>query len=201
MIIIFSVLVCQDSDYQIPVNISFFVHDIYASFDCCPSLQLSDILLDISKAFDQVWHEGLICKLPAVAISGLPLKCIESFLPNRFQRVLLNGQSSSYGHQNQLVCLKDLSQDLYLNYVEYILIIYLKVYNQLPNSLQMILLFFSVVHDISLSSFQLNDDLFKISNWAYQWKISFNPKVVKQAQEVIFLSQNSGSHSSHILFQ
>ena len=50
----------------------------------------------------------------------------------------------------------------------------------------MILLFFSVVHDISLSSFQLNDDLFKISNWAYQWKISFNPKVVKQAQEVIF---------------
>ena len=45
---------------------------------------------------------------------------------------------------------------------------------------------FSVVHDISPSSLQLNDDLIKISNWAYQWKISFNPEVTKQAQEVVF---------------
>ena len=45
---------------------------------------------------------------------------------------------------------------------------------------------FSVVHDISLSSLQLNDDLIKISNWTHQWKILFNPEVTKQAQEVIF---------------
>ena len=44
---------------------------------------------------------------------------------------------------------------------------------------------FSVVYDISLSSLQLND-LIKISNWAYQWKMSFNPEVTKQAQEVVF---------------
>ena len=45
---------------------------------------------------------------------------------------------------------------------------------------------FSVIHDISLLSFQLNDDLIKISSWAYQWKMSFNPEVTKQAQEVVF---------------
>ena len=45
---------------------------------------------------------------------------------------------------------------------------------------------FSVVHDISLSLLQLNDDLIKISNWEYQWKMSFNPEVTKQAQEVVF---------------
>ena len=45
---------------------------------------------------------------------------------------------------------------------------------------------FSVVHDISLSSLQLNDDLIKISNWTHQWKILFNPEVTKQVQEVIF---------------
>ena len=45
---------------------------------------------------------------------------------------------------------------------------------------------FSVVHDISLSSLQLNDDLIKIFNWAYQWKMSFNPEVTEQAQEVVF---------------
>ena len=45
---------------------------------------------------------------------------------------------------------------------------------------------FSVVHDTSLSSLQLNDDLIKISNQTYQWKMSFNPEVTKQAQEVVF---------------
>ena len=64
--------------------------------------------------------------------------------------------------------------------------IYLKIYHQLPNSLQMIIPFFSVVHDISLSWLQLIDDLNKISNWAYQWKMSFNPEVTKQAQELFF---------------
>ena len=31
-----------------------------------------------------------------MGILGLPLKCLESFLTNRFQRVLLNGQSLSW---------------------------------------------------------------------------------------------------------
>ena len=45
---------------------------------------------------------------------------------------------------------------------------------------------FSVTHDVKVSARELNDDLRKISNWAFQWKISFNPDVNKQAQEVIF---------------
>ena len=31
-----------------------------------------------------------------------------------------------------------------------------------------------------------NNDLKKISDWAFQWKMSFNPDPCKQAQEVIF---------------
>ena len=46
--------------------------------------------------YDRVWHEGLIYKLQSLGISGLPLKSIESFQSNRFQRVLLNGQPSSW---------------------------------------------------------------------------------------------------------
>ena len=43
-----------------------------------------------------------------------------------------------------------------------------------------------MVHDVTQSTNELNDDREKISNWAYQWKMSFNPDKSKQAQEVIF---------------
>ena len=45
---------------------------------------------------------------------------------------------------------------------------------------------FSVTHDVKVSAKELNDDRRKISNWAFQWKMSFNPDVNKQAQKVIF---------------
>ena len=54
---------------------------------------------------------------------------------------------------------------------------------------------FSVVKDHLNSSNKLNEDLLKISQWAYQWKISFNPDVSKQAQEVIFSRKKTiGNH-------
>ena len=40
--------------------------------------------------------------------------------------------------------------------------------------------------DCSTTRNELNDDLVKINNWAYQWKMSFNPDPYKQTQEVIF---------------
>ena len=52
--------------------------------------------LDISKAFNKVCHEGLIYKLKSMGISDSLLKLIQSFLTNRFQRVLLNGQISEW---------------------------------------------------------------------------------------------------------
>ena len=45
---------------------------------------------------------------------------------------------------------------------------------------------FSVVHDVSTSASDINSDLTLISNWAFQWKMSFNPDPSKQAQEIIF---------------
>ena len=40
--------------------------------------------------------------------------------------------------------------------------------------------------DVNLYARELNDDYRKISNWDFNWKMSFNPDVNKQAQEVIF---------------
>ena len=72
------------------------VHDIYASFDCNPPKDVRGIFLDISKAFDRVWHEGLIYKMKCIGITGMPLKLLQNFLQNRHQQVLLNGQCSSW---------------------------------------------------------------------------------------------------------
>ena len=71
------------------------VHDIYASFDCNPPRDVRGVFLDISKAFDRVWHEGLIYKIKSIGVTGLPLELIQSFLSHRFQRVVLNSQSST----------------------------------------------------------------------------------------------------------
>ena len=46
---------------------------------------------------------------------------------------------------------------------------------------------FSVIHDSQTSANVLNKDLEMIHNWAFQWKMNFNPDPTKQAQEVIFI--------------
>ena len=65
-------------------------HEIYQSFDA--GYEVRGVLLDISKAFDKVWHEGLIFKLKQNGISGKLLNLIKDFLKNRKQRVVLDGQ-------------------------------------------------------------------------------------------------------------
>ena len=49
---------------------------------------------DISKAFDRVWHAGLLHKLKSYGISGQIFGLISSFLSNRRLRVVLDGKSS-----------------------------------------------------------------------------------------------------------
>ena len=45
---------------------------------------------------------------------------------------------------------------------------------------------FATVKDITTSTVSLNNDLTKISEWAVQWKMNFNPDPGKQAQELLF---------------
>ena len=45
---------------------------------------------------------------------------------------------------------------------------------------------FTVVYDENIATEQLNRDLKIIAEWAYQWKMQFNPDVTKQAIQVIF---------------
>ena len=73
-------------------------HEIYQSFD--EGFDVRSVFLDISKAFDKVWHDGLIFKLKQNGISGNLLNLLSNFLRNRKQRVVLNGQTSSWADVN-----------------------------------------------------------------------------------------------------
>ena len=54
------------------------------------------MFLEISKAFDRVWHDGLLFKLKQNGVSGNLLGLIKSFLSDRDQRVTPNGKASDW---------------------------------------------------------------------------------------------------------
>ena len=47
------------------------------------------VFCDVSKAFDRVWHKGLIFKLKQVGIEGELLEWINDYLSNRQQKVVI----------------------------------------------------------------------------------------------------------------
>ena len=61
------------------------IHSIHSAFDCNPILEVRSVFLDISKAFDKVWHEGLIYKIRRCGVAGNLLLLFQSFLSNREQ--------------------------------------------------------------------------------------------------------------------
>ena len=59
------------------------VNQIQQSFDSKGTLEVRAVFLDISKAFDKVWHDGLLFKLKQNGIDGILLSLLTSYLTNR----------------------------------------------------------------------------------------------------------------------
>ena len=167
-------------------------HEIFEAFDCNPTLEVRSVFLDNSKAFEKVWHEGLLYKLKSVGISGELIKLLENYLSNRLQMVVLNGQTSPWRP-----VLAGVAQGSILGPLLFLIYI-----NDLPNRLKSnAKLFaddtslFTIVKDKNESANILNNDLSLISRWAYDWKMLFNPDPKKPAQELIFSrKKQSQSH-------
>ena len=54
------------------------------------------IFFDVSKAFDRVWHRGLIHKLEAIGIRGSLLLWFRDYLTDRKQAVVVKGSKSTF---------------------------------------------------------------------------------------------------------
>ena len=137
----------------------------------------------MSKAFDKVWHEGLLYKLKSMGISGELYDLLQNYISGRLQRVILTGQTSSWRP-----ILAGVPQGSILGPLFFLIYI-----NDLPNKLKSnAKLFaddtslFAIVKDENKSANVLNNDLSLISEWAFNWKMLFNPDPVKPAQEVLF---------------
>ena len=59
---------------------------------------------------------------------------------------------------------------------------------------------FASVHNINKATNDLNNDLTKFTKWGFQWKISFNPNISKQAHEVIFSRKSFMTSHSPLIF-
>ena len=154
------------------------------------------MFLDISKAFDKIWHDLLVFKLKTYGVTGSLLVFIVSYLSSRQQHVILNGKSSDWsfitagvpqgsllGPLFFLICINDLVDDLGSDVKLFADDTYL----------------FTVVYDETVAADQLNRDLKAVTNWAYQWKMQFNPDINKQAVQV--LSKENKTNSPTLIFQ
>ena len=161
----------------------YLLDEIHQAFDSTESLEVRAVFLDISKAFDKVWHEGLIFKLEQNDVSDNMLKLFQNYLSNRKQRVVLNGSCSDYSSIESGVPQGSvLGPLLFLVYI-----------NNLERNIKSNVKFFaddtmlfSIVKDPKISANDLNHDLDVIRQWANQWKLEFNPDPNKQATEVLF---------------
>ena len=166
--------------------------EIYNSFE--ERKETRAAFLDISKAFDKVWHSGLIFKLKQNGIHGKLLNMLEHYLSNRKQRVILNGIESSWepilsgvpqgsvlGPLLFLIYINDLTQNISAN---------IKLFAD-DSSL------FIKVDDALVAHQTLMNDLNTISAWARTWKMKFNPDISKQAIEVVFSCKYGKTRGDH----
>ena len=156
-------------------------HEIYKSFN--DELEGRKRFLDISKAFDKVWRQWIIFKLRQNDILGELPNILSDFLSNRRQRVVLIVQTSPRAIITTGVSegsiLASLLFSVYINDLTDVLTSTVKLFAD-DTSL------FSVLHNISASAKEPDEDLNKINNWVFQWKMNFNPDDSKQALEVLF---------------
>ena len=148
--------------------------DIYNTF--CKALdegkEFRVIFCDISNAFDRVWHKGLLYKLETAGISGSLLSWFTDYLNDRLQRVVLPGGSSAWtpikAGVPQGSILVPLLFLLYIN----------DIVEDINSSIRLFAddtSLYIIVDGTIQAAETPNLDLEKVSLWAQQWLVTFNP--------------------------
>ena len=148
------------------------INDLSSSLDRrTRSKQIDMVILDFSKAFDRVPHKRLLSKLQHYGIQGQTLQWITSFLSNRSQRVIVDGESS-----DEAPVVSGVPQGTVLGPLLFLCFI-----NDLPECVDSSTRLFAddcaiyreIVHESDTT--KLQEDLNKLSQWETKWGMSFHP--------------------------
>ena len=151
------------------------------------------LFLDVSSAFDKVWHNGLLAKLAQIGVEDIFHDTIRSYLSGRRQVVVVDGQKS-----DTLKVESGVPQGSRLGPL--LFIIYM---NDIVSDIESDILIFAddtslmaSGTDPAITAAQLNRDLVRISNWAKVWKVTFNGS---KSKDIIF-SNKMLNNSPPIIF-
>ena len=127
------------------------------------------VFCDISKAFDRVWHEGLLKKLAAAGITGHLLTWFRSSLSERRQRVVLPGVESAWNF-----IWAGVPQGSILGPLLFLLFIN-DIVSDIGSNIRLFADDTSLSIIVDMAAELLNMDLEKIMEWAKRWLVTFNP--------------------------
>ena len=150
-----------------------FYHDMVSNLDGARDRgqkQTDVIIMDFAEAFDKVPHRRLLYKLGYYGIRGSTHKWISSWLSERSQKVVLDGQAS-----DPVPVLSGVPQGSVLGPVLFLIFI-----NDLPDNIRSSVRLFAdacvLYRNIkSPTDCQiLQDDLNSLSQWETDWQMKFN---------------------------
>lgn len=169
-------------------------HKFSCALDECKDVRV--VYLDISKAFDKVWHKGLLFKLKKFGIQGNMLQWFSSYLSDRSQRVLINGQFSDW-----IKILAGVPQGSVLGPL--LFLIFINDITDVVMNCNIRLfaddtcLFINVKNHIEAATL-INQDLKNIEEWAKQWLVTFSPS--KTESMVISLKHHVENSFPRLVF-
>ena len=130
------------------------------------------VFCDISKAFDRVWHKGLLCKLKAAGITGTLLDWFKDYLSDRKQRVVIPGATSDWNSIKAAV-----PQGSILGPLLFLIFI-----NDIVTDVGCNIRLFAddtslyiIVEHPDVAARCINFDLDIIFDWACKWLVKFSP--------------------------
>ena len=141
--------------------------DIGGSMDS--GIQTDAIVLDFSKAFDKVNHRLLVRKLDSAGVDPSVCRWIESFLRDRTQKVIIDGEESE-----EVMVTSGVPQGSVIGPA-----LFLYYINDLPQRVKSKVRLFAddtIIYADSRDQNQLQEDLLALEKWEHEWCMEFHPK-------------------------
>jgi hypothetical protein len=150
------------------------------------------VFCDFSKAFEKVWHKGLIHKMNSYGIQGKLIKWFENYLFKRRQKVINKNSWSSFEPVSAGVpqgsVVGPLMFLIYINDIGEKFISLSRLFaddTSLGYSIQ----------SVDQIKTVINDDLLELNAWSSKWIMSFNP----ENTEISFFSNTGNIDTSNFL--